>query len=351
MSSGFRVLHLVRPFLSVLPEVQSADRKVPFREKVLYTVVALFIFLVCSQLPLYGIRSASGSDPFYWARVIMASNRGTCMELGISPIVTSGLVMQLLAGSKIIEVRDLASERSTPWLSLSLTHTLNTRVDLTTLQPVQPAAPLISRPSAPPAQQTHRRAVAHARADAGQAGRAGSAHARVRSPACVPALMRRQRVPQRGGAGSISRTGGPRATPGRPAAITETIEAMPRPRGTALCITTNPHAPVVVALRSSRSPAPLGPRVSRAWRRAQGVHAVHPSHTSLYPPEARPRLACESRSHSSRGSARQAGQRAKEAARHCRLSNDAPFSPMAEAHTPALGCTGGQRREGGPCAA
>ena len=34
----------------------------------------------------------------------MASNRGTCMELGISPIVTAGLVMQLLAGSKIIDV-------------------------------------------------------------------------------------------------------------------------------------------------------------------------------------------------------------------------------------------------------
>ncbi|KAJ6832285.1 protein transport protein Sec61 subunit alpha-like [Iris pallida] len=37
-------------------------------------------------------------------RVILASNRGTVMELGITPIVTSGLVMQLLAGSKIIEV-------------------------------------------------------------------------------------------------------------------------------------------------------------------------------------------------------------------------------------------------------
>jgi len=37
-------------------------------------------------------------------RVILASNRGTLMELGISPIVTSGLVMQLLAGSKIIAV-------------------------------------------------------------------------------------------------------------------------------------------------------------------------------------------------------------------------------------------------------
>mmetsp|Transcript_33560 Transcript_33560/g.94406 ORF Transcript_33560/g.94406 Transcript_33560/m.94406 type:complete len:475 (+) Transcript_33560:91-1515(+) len=103
MSSGFRVLHLVRPFLSVLPEVQQADRKVPFRERALYTATALFIFLVCSQLPLFGISSSSGSDPFYFARVIMASNRGSTMELGISPIVTGGLVMQLLAGSKIID--------------------------------------------------------------------------------------------------------------------------------------------------------------------------------------------------------------------------------------------------------
>jgi protein transport protein SEC61 subunit alpha len=50
------------------------------------------------------VRGCAGSDPFYWARVIMASNRGTCMELGISPIVTAGLVMQLLAGSKLIDV-------------------------------------------------------------------------------------------------------------------------------------------------------------------------------------------------------------------------------------------------------
>lgn len=64
----------------------------------------LGIFLVCSQLPLYGIKAAEGADPFYWARMIMASNRGTVMELGISPIVTSGLVMQLLVGSKIIDV-------------------------------------------------------------------------------------------------------------------------------------------------------------------------------------------------------------------------------------------------------
>lgn len=104
MGGGFRVLHLVKPFLSFLPEVQSADRKIPFREKVIYTVISLFIFLVCSQLPLYGIHSTTGGDPFYWMRAILASSRGTVMELGITPIVTSGLVMQLLAGSKIIEV-------------------------------------------------------------------------------------------------------------------------------------------------------------------------------------------------------------------------------------------------------
>jgi protein transport protein SEC61 subunit alpha len=99
-----RFLHLIRPVMCVLPEVELPDRKIPFREKLLWTTITLFIFLVCCQIPLYGVQSAKSSDPFYWMRVILASNRGTLMELGISPIVTSGLVMQLLAGSRIIEV-------------------------------------------------------------------------------------------------------------------------------------------------------------------------------------------------------------------------------------------------------
>lgn len=78
--------------------------QVAFRDKVIWTALTLFIFLVCSQVPLYGIKSSESSDPFYWMRVILASNRGTLMELGIGPIVTSGLVMQLLAGAKLIEV-------------------------------------------------------------------------------------------------------------------------------------------------------------------------------------------------------------------------------------------------------
>jgi preprotein translocase subunit SecY len=37
-------------------------------------------------------------------RVILPSNRGTLMELGISPIVTSGMIMQLLEGANLINV-------------------------------------------------------------------------------------------------------------------------------------------------------------------------------------------------------------------------------------------------------
>lgn len=105
-----RFLHLIRPVMCVLPEVASPDRKIPFREKLLWTTITLFIFLVCCQIPIYGVQTAKSSDPFYWMRVILASNRGTLMELGISPIVTSGLVMQLLAGSRIIEVNHNVKE-------------------------------------------------------------------------------------------------------------------------------------------------------------------------------------------------------------------------------------------------
>ena len=69
--------------------------------------------LLCfPQIPLFGIMSSESADPFYWLRVIMASNRGTLMELGITPIVTSGLIMQLLAGAKLIEVGNTPKDRA-----------------------------------------------------------------------------------------------------------------------------------------------------------------------------------------------------------------------------------------------
>ena len=82
----------------------------PFREKLLWTTITLFIFLVCSQIPLYGLAQARGADPLYWQRVMLASNRGTLMELGISPIITSSMIMQLLAGSGILQVDQSVKE-------------------------------------------------------------------------------------------------------------------------------------------------------------------------------------------------------------------------------------------------
>lgn len=95
---------MIKPAMSFLPEVAQPDKQIKFQDKVLWTAVSLFIFLVCCQIPVYGIRAAAGSDPFYWLRVILASNKGTIMELGITPIVNAGIVMQLLSGAKIIEV-------------------------------------------------------------------------------------------------------------------------------------------------------------------------------------------------------------------------------------------------------
>ncbi|KAL7550179.1 hypothetical protein ACHAWF_013424 [Thalassiosira exigua] len=99
-----KALHLVRHVISVVPEVERPRAKVPFREKLLWTSCALLIYMICSNLPLYGVQRARTSDPFYWMRVILASNRGTLMELGVSPLVTTGMVLQLLAGSKVIDV-------------------------------------------------------------------------------------------------------------------------------------------------------------------------------------------------------------------------------------------------------
>jgi len=63
-------------------------------------------------VPIYGINKTEGADPFYWVRVILASNRGTLMELGISPIITAGMVIQLMVGIRILDLdMQLPSDR------------------------------------------------------------------------------------------------------------------------------------------------------------------------------------------------------------------------------------------------
>ena len=54
--------------------------------------------------PLYGVTDSPQFDFLAFARVIFAAQQGTLLELGIGPIVTAGLLMQLLKGSDLIKL-------------------------------------------------------------------------------------------------------------------------------------------------------------------------------------------------------------------------------------------------------
>ena len=99
-----KFLKFFTPFVKAMPEIKQPQREVSFKEKFIWTAVVLIIYLILSSIPLWGPKMEQSTDYFYWLRVILASKRGTLTELGIGPIVTSGLIMQLLLGSRIINV-------------------------------------------------------------------------------------------------------------------------------------------------------------------------------------------------------------------------------------------------------
>eukprot|EP01086_Lenisia_limosa_P012821 TRINITY_DN41430_c0_g1_i1.p1 TRINITY_DN41430_c0_g1~~TRINITY_DN41430_c0_g1_i1.p1 ORF type:complete len:482 (-),score=141.71 TRINITY_DN41430_c0_g1_i1:36-1451(-) len=98
------VLEYVRPFASVLPGVKKPEKEISLKDKIIWSLVILAVYLVCCQVPLWGAFPSESSDPLYVMRLIMASNRGTLMELGISPIITSGMIVQLLTGAGFLSV-------------------------------------------------------------------------------------------------------------------------------------------------------------------------------------------------------------------------------------------------------
>ena len=99
-----RFIGLFKPIARFLPEAKPPGRKVGFNEKLLWTALALVIYLVMAEVPLYGLQAGESGFEMSYLRVIFASNRGTLLELGIGPIVTAGLILQLLAGSGMIGV-------------------------------------------------------------------------------------------------------------------------------------------------------------------------------------------------------------------------------------------------------
>ena len=85
-----------------LPQVPKPKRKLTLQKRLLWSGIALLIYMVMGQTPLFGAFSPE-LDFLAFARVIFASQQGTLVELGIGPIVTAGLLMQLLRGSEILK--------------------------------------------------------------------------------------------------------------------------------------------------------------------------------------------------------------------------------------------------------
>jgi protein transport protein SEC61 subunit alpha len=87
-----------------IPQVEKPKKKISLTEKFVWCGIAVFAYLVMGQVPLYGVTDSPQFDFLAFARVIFAAQQGTILELGIGPIVTAGLLMQLLKGSDILKL-------------------------------------------------------------------------------------------------------------------------------------------------------------------------------------------------------------------------------------------------------
>jgi len=85
-----------------LPQVPKPKKKLTLQKRLLWCGGILLIYMIMGQTPLFGATTPE-FDFLAFARVIFASQQGTLVELGIGPIVTAGLLMQLLRGSDILK--------------------------------------------------------------------------------------------------------------------------------------------------------------------------------------------------------------------------------------------------------
>lgn len=98
------VLGAMAKIAGYIPTVEKPIQKPGLYERLFWTAIALVVYIVMANTPLYGITQQGAGPNLLLVEIIFASNRGTLMELGIGPIVTAGLIMQILAGAKLINI-------------------------------------------------------------------------------------------------------------------------------------------------------------------------------------------------------------------------------------------------------
>ncbi|MFB6129754.1 MAG: preprotein translocase subunit SecY, partial [Salinigranum sp.] len=89
------------PVLTRMPSVRRPEGHVPFRRKLGWTAGILVLYFFLTNVHLFGLATGS-QDVFGRFRSILAGGQGTVLQLGIGPIVTASIVLQLLGGADLL---------------------------------------------------------------------------------------------------------------------------------------------------------------------------------------------------------------------------------------------------------
>ena len=97
------MLEKLQPIYSLIPQVTTPMQRLSFRDKLKWTGVALILYFFLAAIPLFGLQT-NAIDQFSTLRAVFAGSFGSILTLGIGPIVTSSIILQLLVGGKIIDL-------------------------------------------------------------------------------------------------------------------------------------------------------------------------------------------------------------------------------------------------------
>src|SRR5512145_827355 len=97
------ILDRMEPLLAMMPAVKAPEGHVHFKNKLLWTAGILIVYFILTNIPVFGL-SSSSVDMFEYYRALLAGASGSIVHLGIGPIVTASIVLQLLKGADIIHI-------------------------------------------------------------------------------------------------------------------------------------------------------------------------------------------------------------------------------------------------------
>ncbi|MEE8402136.1 MAG: preprotein translocase subunit SecY, partial [Candidatus Hydrothermarchaeaceae archaeon] len=96
-------LHKFEHILTRLPEIQKPRYALSFKERMKWTGLILLAYFFLKETALYGM-DPNAVDVFESMRAIIAGGFGSVISLGIGPIVTSSIILQILVGGKLIDL-------------------------------------------------------------------------------------------------------------------------------------------------------------------------------------------------------------------------------------------------------